>query len=83
MGEDKREGGRERKRRRERERMRNGMGEMWELCFCFFAIGYIYNYFAGIKWPIGFFNKSRRHLQYKILPTSQHIEERSLQTDLD
>lgn len=42
--------------------------------FCFFAKGNIYNYLAGIKWPRGFFNKGRRHLQYRILPTDQHGE---------
>jgi len=45
------EGGRRREKRKKekRERVRNGKGEMWELCFCFFAIGYIYNYLAGMR----------------------------------
>lgn len=39
--------------------------------FCFFATGYIYNYLAGKEWPRGFFNKGRRHIQRRTLPTDQ------------
>lgn len=51
--------------------------EKWQgrdvgVVFCFFATGYIYNYLAGIEWPEGFFNKGRRHIQSRALPTDQH-----------
>lgn len=44
------------------------------LVFWFFATGYVYNYLAGIKWPLGFFNKGRRHLEWRVLPTDQQRE---------
>lgn len=62
----------ERERKREREEREKWQGRDVGVVFCFFATGYIYNYLAGIKWPRGFFNKGRRHLQYRILPTDQH-----------
>ena len=60
---------REREREREREKWQ---GRDVGVVFCFFATGYIYNYLTGIEWPRGFFNKGRRHLQHRILPTDQH-----------
>lgn len=62
------EGEREREEEREQEKWQ---GRDVGVVFCFFATGYIYNYLAGIEWPRGFFNKGRRHIQYRILPTDQ------------